>query len=347
MLNPFFLNKLKRTAIFIVAFTLLFLLFFSTLPYTLPFVLAFVIALWIKPFNLYLQKKLKISNAISSILSTALVFLVLGILVSAVLYKVTNEARLLLTKVPNLETIRSYVELYLNEVSKFFGQLDPVLAEKAYPQLTAMLSGILNITVRSLNAIISFVIRLPVALMIAFITFLATYFFSKDMPDIIEKFYSIFSLEGKDQMHSILKEGSSMIAGYFKAYATVIFLTFLETFIGFLILGINYALILSALSAFMDILPILGISAVYIPLAIYNFYLGNTLMGVGLLILYVIVTVSRQIIEPKLVSTTLDIHPVMILAAIFIGLKAYGFLGMIFLIALMVAYKILVKVRIL
>ncbi|WP_330602904.1 sporulation integral membrane protein YtvI [Anaerosolibacter carboniphilus] len=332
---------------FVVAFSLLFILFFSSLSYTLPFVLAFIIALWTKPLNKYLQKKFKISNAISSIISTTLVFSLLGILISAVLYKITNEARLLLTKIPNLETIRSYVELYLNELNSFFGQLDPALIEKAYPQLTAMLSGTFDVTVGILNTIISFVIGLPVALMIAFITFLATYFFSKDMPDIVERFYSIFSFHGKEKMHSILKEGSSMIAGYFKAYSTVIFLTFLETLIGLSILGIDYALILSILSAIMDVLPILGISAVYIPLALYNLYLGNTFVAVGLLILYVIVTVARQIIEPKLVSTTLDIHPVMILAAIFIGLKAYGFLGMIFLIALMVVYKILSKVRIL
>jgi sporulation integral membrane protein YtvI len=347
MLDPLFIDKLKKTAIFIITFTLLFALFFSTLSYTLPFVLAFLIALWTKPLNKYLQKKIKISNAISSILSTTLVFSLLGILVSALLYKITNESRLLLTKVPNLETIRDYVELYINEFSIFFGQLDPALVEKTYQQLTTMLSGTFDITVSILNAVISFVIGLPVALMIAFITFLATYFFSKDMPNIVERFYSIFSFQGKDQMHSILKEGSIMITGYFKAYSTVIFLTFLETLIGLSILGIDYALILSVVSAIMDVLPILGISAVYIPLAIYNFYLGNTIVAVGLLILYVIVTVARQIIEPKLVSTTLDIHPVMILAAIFIGLKAYGFLGMIFLIALMIAYKILAKVRIL
>ncbi|MFT9497355.1 sporulation integral membrane protein YtvI [Anaerosolibacter sp.] len=347
MLDPLFIDKLKKTTIFVIVFTLIFVVFFSTLSYTLPFVLAFIIALWTKPLSNFLQKKLKVSNALSAILSTILVFSLLGILVSAVLYKITNEARLLLTKVPELETIRSYVDLYLNELSRFFGQLDPALAEKAYPQLTSMLSGTLDITVSILNTIITFVVGLPIALMIAFITFLATYFFSKDMPNIVEKFYSIFSFKGKEQMHSILKEGSVMIAGYFKAYAIVVFLTFLETFIGFSILGIDYALILSILSAVFDILPIVGTIVVYIPLVLYNLYLGNTIVAVGLIILYIVVTLARQIIEPKLVSTSLDIHPVMILAAIFIGLKAYGFLGMIFLIALMVAYKILAKVRIL
>ena len=124
-------------------------------------------------------------------------------------------------------------------------------------------------------------------------------------------------------------------------------ITFIETLIGFLILGIDYALILSFLAAFMDVLPIIGVSVVYIPLAIYHFLIGNTFIGIGILVLLVLVTVVRQILEPKLISTTLDIHPILTLAAIFIGIKVYGFIGMIYLITLIIFYKILEKSQVL
>lgn len=345
MFDQFFITKLKKVVIFFAIFTAIYVLFFLTLPYTLPFVLAFILALWIKPLNRYLQTKFKISNGISSLLTTIFIFGIIVIIVLAILFKITNEAILLVSKIPSMDTIKEYINWIINEGSNIFGQLDPTLVDKIYQYLSTMMSSTLDILIKVVNSILSFIFKVPSILMLGFITFLSTYFFSKDMKFFNNNFYSVFSSEGKRRMENITKQSINMILGYVKAFFTVILITFIQTLIGFSILRIDYALILSILASLMDVLPIVGVSIVYIPLAIYYFLIGKTFVSIVIIVLLAVVTVVRQIVEPKLVSTSLDIHPIMTLAAIFIGLKAYGFIGMIYLIALIIFYKILVKVK--
>ena len=138
-----------------------------------------------------------------------------------------------------------------------------------------------------------------------------------------------------------------MTVGYVKAYSLVVFITFAQVLVGFSLLKIDFAVILSIVCALFDILPVIGMILIFIPLIIYNFIIGESFVAIGLIVLFLVVTVVRQIIEPKIVSQTLDIHPLMILAAIFIGLKVSGFLGMIYFISLLVGYKVLDKVKVL
>lgn len=346
MLDNVFVTKIKKIGIFVLAFTLLFVLFFYSLKYTLPFVLGFLIALSTKRFNRFLQKKLKISAGVSSIVTTTIIFTILGIIVTLVIYKVTSESILLLSKIPSIDNMVVYIDKLIIKITEMVGQVDPLVVSKAYEYLETLGSQLLDVTIRVLNTILSAVISLPSVLLIAVITFIATFMFSKDFRLFSGNFYSIFSSEGKSKMKSIIEEGIAMIIGYAKAYSLVVFITFMEVLVGLSILRVDFAVILSILCAILDILPVIGIVLVFIPLVIYNFYIGKSMIAIGLIVLYLVVTVVRQIIEPKLVSQTLDIHPLMILAAIFIGLNLSGFIGMIYFIALMVAYKVLVKVKV-
>jgi predicted PurR-regulated permease PerM len=97
----------------------------------------------------------------------------------------------------------------------------------------------------------------------------------------------------------------------------------------------------------LDLLPVLGIPLVYIPLAIMNVLSKNYVTGFGILILYAIVFFVRQIIEPKIMSTSLGLNPLAVLAAIFIGIQAGGIIGMLFCMFLVVFYEIFRKVDVL
>ena len=120
---------------------------------------------------------------------------------------------------------------------------------------------------------------------------------------------------------------TSTLTGYLKAYLLIMLLTFTEVFIGLTILGVDYALIISVVVAIVDVLPILGTGTVLIPWAIFCFITHNTSLGVGLLILYAVVLVVRQLAEPKIVGNTLGLHPLATLASIYLGIKFLGFGG--------------------
>ena len=247
---------------------------------------------------------------------------------------------------PNIDSISNYIDMLIKEITEIIGQIDPFVVQKLYEYLNTILTQLLSISIRVLNTLLSYIISLPAVLLIAVITFLATYLFSKDLRQFSNKFYGVFSKEGETKMRSIVESSIAMTIGYAKAYLLLVFITFVIVFIGFLLLDIDFALILGFLCAVLDILPVVGMIIIFIPLIIYHLFAGNTLTAILLAVLFLFIQVARQAIQPKVLSQTLDIHPLLILAAIFIGVSVSGVLGMIYFIALLVAYKVLEKVNV-
>lgn len=105
-------------------------------------------------------------------------------------------------------------------------------------------------------------------------------------------------------------------------------LTFAELSIGFLILRIPYAILLGLAITLFDILPVLGTGGFLLPWAAILFLIKNTPLAVGILVLYLIITVVRNIMEPRLVGKQIGLHPLATLMAMFLGLKLVGIVGM-------------------
>ena len=346
MFDKVFLTKIKYLAIFVVIYTIIFFLFFSILPYIFPFVLALIIAYLTKPLTRFLIKRLRLSRSLSSLISTLLVFIILFVIISSIIFKVTVEAKQLISSAPNLDVIRKFFENNIDKLRVYYSQIDASIIQKMQEQISSLVTKTYDIIVNIITRLFSLAIGLPVLFMIIFITFIATYFFTRDISDMEDKFLSAFSSSGREKVRRIWFESSKMFGNYIRSYSLIIFLTFLETLIGFSLIGVKYSLMLSILCAMLDILPVLGIGAVYFSLAIIYIVAQNYATAVFIILLYIAVTVIRQIVEPKLVSSSLGLHPVAVLAAIYIGIKAYGFIGMIYLIFLMVFYNILKKVKI-
>lgn len=115
---------------------------------------------------------------------------------------------------------------------------------------------------------------------------------------------------------------------YLRAYLLILFATFAELLVGFLILRVKYAFLLSLVVAVVDILPVLGVGTVLIPWSIILLIQKDLYRGFGLLILYAAITVLRQMIEPRLVGKSLGLHPLATLVAGYVGWQLFGFLGM-------------------
>jgi sporulation integral membrane protein YtvI len=114
---------------------------------------------------------------------------------------------------------------------------------------------------------------------------------------------------------------------FIKAYTTLIIITFLELSLGFFILKVPNPFLAAAVVAFVDILPILGTGAVLLPWTIICFIFGNNAMGIGILILYIIITIVRQTLEPRVVGQQIGLHPVVTLICIFVGAQLLGVVG--------------------
>lgn len=142
----------------------------------------------------------------------------------------------------------------------------------------------------------------------------------------------------------LLKSTLSKMA---KAYALIMTVTFTEIFIGLSILKLagiyssNYAVIIAIVTAIVDIIPVLGTGTVLIPWALYNLIVGNYALAISLAVIYAVITVIRQIVEPKLVAGQLGLSPVVTITTLYLGLKIFGVLGMIIAPILVTMLKVL------
>lgn len=341
MFTSEFIKKIKFLAIYILIYTAIFVLIFSTIKYTMPFILAFLIALWIKPVTGFIRKKLKLNNSISSLMSTILFFLFLTFILTSIIYKTSNEVKDLINTLPGINTITNYGFSYFKQIKLYLNKVNPDIINKVQGSISSFIAKTSLFLGDALKKSITVAVKLPVLFADIFITFMATYFISKDLDNLECRFISIFSDKARQKVLAIIDEAKKMFIGYIRAYSFVIFLTFIETLIGFIFLKIKFALLLSIISAILDVLPILGIGLVYFSIAIVLFIGKHYFTAVCVIILYIVVSGLRQIIEPKVVSASLGLSPLSVLAAIFIGIAADGFTGMLYFIFLLVFYKIL------
>lgn len=129
------------------------------------------------------------------------------------------------------------------------------------------------------------------------------------------------------------REISHSLGGYLKAQITLVFVSFIISLAGlyiFMFFGLNirYPLLIALITAFIDALPILGSGTVMIPWAIISALDGDFYLGISIISLWIIMCVVRQLIEPKLVSNKIGIHPIFTLIAMYTGFKLLGLIGM-------------------
>ncbi|GAA0726591.1 sporulation integral membrane protein YtvI [Clostridium malenominatum] len=347
------IEKLDKYIIFFVLYTLSFILFFKFIKYALPFFLAFIFSLILKGPTEYIIKKFKFKKGFASLITTLAFF---AIIITSIWLMTTSLSREAIQLAKNSQ---HYFSDSANDIYKFieslkvyYNNLDPSIITSLESNLTSYLSKASNLTVtitsKIIQIMVSFLAYIPYAFMLILFTLLSTYFFTKDFTSTRDKVMNSIIPDKSNKFYTIMNESKRMLSNYALSYLLVILLSFIETFAGFLFLKVRYALTLSIIAAIFDILPILGIGGIYIPLALLNIFIfKNYYIGFGVLIWYVVVTIIRQIVEPKIVSSSLGVHPVSILASIYIGLKVAGIKGMFFCIFLNIFLKVLKEVKVL
>ena len=128
----------------------------------------------------------------------------------------------------------------------------------------------------------------------------------------------------KKQLYVIKEVLTTTVFRICSSYFFIFLITFLELFIGLVLLKVKYALVISAIIAIADIFPIIGTGTILIPWSIIELMGGNNPLALGLFTLYLIITVVRNIIEPKIIGKNSGVHPLATLAAMYIGLKMGG-----------------------
>ena len=217
----------------------------------------------------------------------------------------------------------------LRGVEKIASRLDEY-AEKAD-------SIILNVIEKLLSGLTSYIsgmaktaiLGIPTAFLFLITFIISAYYFCTDQ----EKIYSFLSSLVPDSAKTFLKKIKKNLTGsllsYLKASLILLLITFSEMFIGLSFLRVRYALLISILVAIVDFLPILGTGIILIPWAIYCFIVSESGLGIGLILLFIVVTIVRRMLEPKILAQKMGVQPLCMISSLYVGLHLFGGAGLI------------------
>jgi len=306
-------------------------------PVLLPFVIAFAAATLLRRPAAAVSKKTKIPQRIVSVVLVILFLTAgLGLLFVAVTEVAEQLGALARSIVAGENTILSNMTALLDRLGTLVTGLPFFSGENAdalRESIAAAFSDMMKNAVFSFAAKIPgyagrLVSAIPQALIFSIVTVFSAVYFCADYEKILSFIKSHLSGWPRAALREMYGQTGRTLAKYFKSYVIIFIFTFAELLVGFVILRQKYAFLLALITALVDILPVLGTGTVLIPWAIYLFASGDLRTAVGLLILYAVISVLRQVLEPKIVGAGIGMHPLLALVSMYVGLRLFGFFGM-------------------
>lgn len=303
-------------------------------PILTPFLIAFIIAAILNPLIKFTCNKLHIKRGIISILFVLAFYAVASFIIILIGAKLLILLQSLFTTLPQFFT--TYFEPYIRETfthfEKLFLSLDPNVLSALEESSSSLISTLGNFVSKFSTMVVSYVsgfaTSIPSIFIKTIITIIVTFFITIDF----EKIINFIKRQLPESVSQNINESKKFITTtLFKcllSYILILSITFTEIAIGLTILQVPNSILIAVIIAIFDILPVLGTGGIMIPWAIIALLYGNYKIGVGIAVLYIIITIIRNIIEPKLVGQQVGLHPVVTLISMFVGLHFLGFIGM-------------------
>jgi len=330
--NSIILSKLS-----LIALGLFFLFLFYTqmiplLFVLLPFWLGYLLSRPLCRIVDRVKSGLRLPDSLITLVLMALLIGLGGFLIFRLGIILVLSIKELLPMVPGwIESLTSYNERVLNVIEKVFLNLPEESAgflTTAWSGFIGALASVLSEAATSSFSMLKSLPRLVVSLLVIIIS---TFFFTVDRKRIEKLFRPWIQkyISDNQYIQTFKQDVLKVVAGYFKAQLTLMTITFAVSLAGLLILRVPNALPIAVGIGLVDVVPALGPAAVYVPWALSKLILSDVTMAVKLLALYAIVTVTRQMLEPKIVGHHIGIHPLITLFSLYIGIRFLGFSGLI------------------
>lgn len=305
------------------------------LVFFLPFVIGGIIALIASPFVRFFEEKVKLKRKASSAFVIILVIGLVVFLLYLLLAKIGHEVVSLINSLPE---IWAGMEEDFEEIG---ANLDII-----YRRLPSNIQDSLNsfadqlgtyvgeffgeISTPTIIAVGNFAKQLPTVLIGTIMALLFSYFYVAERKE-VNAWFRTHMPETLQLRYLLVKKSLvKAVGGYFKAQLKIEIWMYLLLVIGFSILRVNYAFLIAIGIAFLDLLPFFGTGTVMVPWAIIKMLSSDYQMAIGLLIMWGVGQLARQIIQPKIVGDSIGVPAIPTLILLYVGYKISGVIGMIF-----------------
>lgn len=293
-----------------------------------PFLLAALVAISIEPVNVFLMQRLKLNRITASTLTCTIFLLLILLMVYILGLQVYTQLVEYWKNAPSyFSSANDFIKQTMLQAEGAFDRLQPDMANSLQQLLNNLTSYIESIVNTVSSSFLSFAKGIP-DMFIFFIVFcVAVYLFSFSLDTMRTSILSFFEEKSQRQVNEVIHSLKKSIFGFLSAQLILSISTYIVTLLGLLILGVSFPLAVALLVTVVDLLPILGVGSVLIPWAIYQIIVGNTYMAIGLVILFIVITVWRRILEPKIIGDAVGIGALPALVSMYIGFKLVGVIG--------------------
>lgn len=338
-------KKYWRTAfdIGIIVLTVWLVMFVVSYLYKIatPVFLSFIIFIFIEPLAKRLHR-IGMRKAIASGISVLVFVLVMLAILAGLGFIFYNQIDQLSNRLPvyqhlltnQLTSITEQLRKHSDKLPADWTEKMTDVVNKVTKFGTDLATSFLNWLISFITSFSSFIANLSIALILA-------YFLSVEI-DTWRKWANDRSPKTIKASFDFLRSNVFKgIGAYFAAQAKLVSVTFAVIFIALLLLGVNNAFAIALLAGVFDILPLLGVSTLFIPWIAYLFIVGNVELGLWLTGLWLLVTLTRQFLEPRITGQTVGVSAFTMLAFMMISLSLFGVIGLILAPVLMILLKAL------
>ncbi|HIW57188.1 MAG TPA: sporulation integral membrane protein YtvI [Firmicutes bacterium] len=333
-------NKTERRRKFIISvvyYAIIAALAYLTMRYiirwVMPFLISFAIALAFKPLINFLHRKIGMNKRLSGVLLVVVSYVVIGVLLWLGGYRIFVWLRNILTDMPEyysaviypiFENTNNWVLDLVNRLApQFTGEISDMLGAAA----NSLRDYIVSLSADALTALAGTSRRIPLYLLSFIFTILGSLFVTMDYVSITNFIKRQMGEKTLNIVMGIKSYLGKTIASYAKAYLILMLITFIEISVGMLALKVDNPFGIAAIIAIADALPVLGTGTILLPWAVISLIQQQYFFAGGLVLLYLIVTVVRQFIEPKIVGDQLGLPPIVTLISIYLGFVWFGLDG--------------------
>lgn len=331
--TKYYLKMLSKFFVFAIILIGIYALYKTALFY-MPFIIALIIASIAEPLIKLFMKKLKWKRKLSSIVALILIVGIIIILVSTLISNLIAES------IDLIENLNGYITgayeygmTVLNDIQEGRIQIPQEAIQIAEKSYGGLLDGVKSFLGSFFTGVINTVSAIPTWFTYGFITILAVVFICFDRDYIIETCKKHIPSKWLETAKLYLKTTFSVVLKYVKAEAKLSCVCFVLVLIGIAILNIygmkiEYPIIMAIFIGFVDILPLFGAGTVMIPWAIYLVIVGNMPAAIGITVLWILWAIIKNLLEPKMISKQMGLHPIFTLLAMYTGFKFFGVLGL-------------------
>ncbi len=316
--------------------------------YLSPFIIATILASLINPVINKLEKKFIVPRGLIVLFVLVILITFIIILIIIGISQIYLELDNLLEDLPDYQTLGEQFNWLIEQNNRLHEMINNLeisesIKEVIDDNLQLFYDSVRASLISLINNLLSMLRKFPLIFLILFLSFIATFFISKDKDKLNKYIVNLFPKKYHPKVYKFRNELIHSAMGLIRAQLILISITGTITIIGLILLDNQYAVVLGISAAILDLIPIIGPSLIFYPWILYNLILRNFLFAFSLLLLHTTIVAVRSGIEGKIIGYSLGLHPLTTMMALYVGYRTMGTIGFLVGPTILIIIKVLIK----